>query len=372
MTRKKIRIDQIEIYESKTRLKEPFIISLGAHEYAENIFVIVRVSDGSVGFGECCPDLTINGENIDTCRVVGTLLARHLIGRDPLDIEPCIRSMDAIIFGHSSIKSAFDMALYDIAARNMEMPLYRFMGGVNNKKLRTDYTVSLGSPEKMAEDAKKIVDEGFQIIKIKLGENRRSDLERMAAIRRVIDESIPLRIDANQGWDVQTAIEILNDLHDAPIEFCEEPIPRWAFMELQHVRKASPIKIMADETCFDHHDAKRLIQLHACDYFNLKLGKSGLFKALKIIGLAETAGIKMQVGGFIETRLCFTASAHLSLCSDLIEYTDFDTPLMLEQDPISGGIGYQKGGLISIPDEPGLGAIVNPDYLKTLQRVVVK
>jgi L-alanine-DL-glutamate epimerase-like enolase superfamily enzyme len=368
----KNRIRQIEIYESRTRLKEPFIISLGAHEYAENIFVIIRASNGLTGFGECCPDLAINGENTDTCRVVGSLLARHLLHQDPSDIGDCIRSMDAVIYGHSSIKSAFDMALYDMAAREQEMPLYRFLGGANTRELRTDYTVSLADPAKMAADARKIQDSGFQVIKIKLGENRQRDLERMQSIRNATAGSVPLRIDANQGWDVETAISLLNDLKEYPIEFCEEPIPRWAFMDLPRVKRESPIQIMADESCFDHHDAERLIQLDACDYLNLKLGKSGLFKALKIIALAEAADMKMQVGGFIETRLCFTASAHLSLCSRHIEFSDFDTPLMLEEDPILGGITYHDGGRVVVPDEPGLGASVDPAYLRTLKRVVIR
>ncbi len=71
---------------------------------------------------------------------------------------------------------------------------------------------------------------------------------------------------------------------------------------------------MADECCGDHHDAKRLIRLEACDSFNVKLGKSsGIFKAIKIAALAEDSGIHMQVGGFIESRIGFTASAHVAL-----------------------------------------------------------
>ena len=102
----------------------------------------------------------------------------------------------------------------------------------------------------------------------------------------------------------------------------KEPIARWNYMELPKVKAQSPIPIMADECCCDHHDAERLIQLKACDYFNIKLGKSGgLFKALKIIHLAEAGGIKLQIGGFLESRLGFTASAHLCLCSNHIFIT---------------------------------------------------
>ncbi len=128
---------------------------------------------------------------------------------------------------------------------------------------------------------------------------------------------------------------------------------------------------MADESCFDHHDARRLIDLGAVGLFNLKLGKSsGILKATKMIKLAEKAGIKMQTGGFLESRLAFTAAAHLALSSQLIHYYDFDTPLMLEQDPVNGGIIYEKGGIIAVPKQPGLGAVPDPDYLKNLPQKI--
>ena len=107
--------------------------------------------------------------------------------------------------------------------------------------------------------------------------SKKTDVARIKAIRKAIGKKIPLRIDANQGWNVKTAIKTLQALKDYNIQFCEEPIPRWNFMKLKKVKKKSPIPIMADESCCDHHDAQRLIQLGACDMFNLKLGKSGGF-----------------------------------------------------------------------------------------------
>jgi len=156
------------------------------------------------------------------------------------------------------------------------------------------------------------------------------------------------------------------------IQHCEEPIPRWDFMELPRIREQSPIPIMADESCCDHHDARRLIALSACDSLNVKLGKSsGIFKALKIIRLAEDAGMNIQVGGFLESRLGFTASAHLALCSKNILYCDFDTPLMLTEDPVSEGISYDKQGVITVPDRPGLGAWIDKDRLNRLSKIII-
>ena len=295
-----------------------------------------------------------------------------LIGQEPVAIGECSKRMDQVIYGNSSIKSAFDIALYDIASQEAGLPLYAFLGGSKNKVLVTDYTVSLGDKHKMANDALKIKEEGFQVIKVKLGESGEKDVERIRLIRELVGSEIPVRIDVNQGWDTTTAIAILNALEPYNIQHCEEPIPRWNFMELPRIRKQSPIPIMADESCCDHHDAKRLIDLDACDLLNIKLGKSsGFYNATKIIQLAEQAGIKIQVGGFLESRLGFTASAHLALTSNNIVYCDFDTPLMFVEDPVSGGITYDNKGVVSIIDQPGLGASIDENYLQQLTKVKI-
>ncbi|PZR25762.1 MAG: dipeptide epimerase [Citrobacter freundii] len=367
-----LKIDQVELYKLFIPLKDPFVISLGPIYNAESVVVVIRTNEGITGFGECSPFMSINGESADTGMVVGQYFAQWLKGRDPLLIEENIVGMDKIIYGNSSIKSAFDMAMYDIASQNAGLPLYAYLGGNTNKTIITDYTVSIGEPGKMAQDALKIKEEGYPAIKIKLGNNGDTDVQRIRAIRELVGNEIPLRIDANQGWGVDEAIRTLNALAPYGIQHCEEPIPRWAFMQLPYVRQQSPIPIMSDESCGDDHDAERLIQLGACDYMNIKLGKSGgIFKGLKMVKLAEEARIHLQVGAFMESRLAMTAFAHFSLCSPAIEHFDFDTALMFSEDPVSGGIVYERNGVVTVPETIGLGATINESWLKKMDRRIV-
>jgi L-alanine-DL-glutamate epimerase-like enolase superfamily enzyme len=372
MSSSTLTIQQVELYKLFIPLKEPFVISLGPIYNAENLLVIIRTKEGITGYGECSPFMSINGESMDTCFVVGQYFAKLLNGKNALAIEECIAAMDKLIYGNTSIKSAFDMALYDIASQYAGVPLYQFLGGKNNKTIITDYTVSIGDPQKMAADAVKIKEEGYPAIKIKLGNNGSVDVVRIKAIREAVGNDIPLRIDANQGWSVEEAITTLQALSKYDIQHCEEPIPRWDFMQLPKVRQASPIPIMSDESCGDEHDAERLINLKACDYLNIKLGKSGgIFKALKMVKLAEAASLHLQVGAFMESRLAMTAFAHFSLCSPMIEHYDFDTALMFVEDPVTGGISYEKNGVVRVPEVAGLGATVEKKWLDKMDNIII-
>jgi L-Ala-D/L-Glu epimerase len=367
-----LTIRQIQLYKLSIPLKEPFITSLGIDTSANNVLVKIKTDEGITGFGECSPYMPINGESADTCMIVGQSFAKALKGKNPLQIEVCIQLMDKMMYGNSSIKSAFDMAIYDIASQHAGMPLYQFIGGKNNKIIVTDYTVSISDPRKMAADALKIKNEGYPAIKVKLGSDGKKDVERIRAIRAAVGSEIPLRIDANQGWAVEEAIETLQALAEFDIQHCEEPISRYKFMQLPKVKEHSPIPIMADESCGDEHDAERLIALHACDYMNIKLGKSGgLFKALKMVKLAEAANIHLQVGAFLESRLAMTAFAHFALSSPIIQHYDFDTALMFSEDPVTGGIVYEKNGLVKVPDAIGLGATIDDEWLLKMERVEI-
>ncbi|HZH63549.1 MAG TPA: dipeptide epimerase [Flavisolibacter sp.] len=363
-------IQAVEIYKLFIPLKEPFVISLGAIHNVQNVIVIIRTADGCTGYGECSPYMTINGESIDTCFIVGQYFAQVLKGKDALDIAGSIVAMDKTIYANSSIKSAFDIALYDIASQHAGLPLYKFLGGTKNKVLETDMTVSIGDPQKMKDDAIRFKSEGFPAIKVKLGGAKEDDVARIKAIRDGIGMEHPLRIDANQGWaTADYAIEVLQALSEYGIEHCEEPISRYRFMELSKVSAASPIPIMADESCGDEWDAERLIQLKACSMFNIKLGKSGgFYKGVKIAALGSAAGMHMQVGGFMESRLGMTAAAHLALSNDSIHHCDFDTPLMFTEDPVIGGIKYLEKGVLDVPEVPGLGAVIDESYLNSTQK----
>jgi L-alanine-DL-glutamate epimerase-like enolase superfamily enzyme len=368
-----LKIRAVELYHVPRKLRKPFVTSLGYNEYAHSVYLKIITDTDLVGYGECTPSPYINGETHETCFVVGKILAQGLIGKNPTDIESSFELMSKLIYANNSIKSAFDIAHYDLISKSKELPLYKYFGGEIRKKIYTDYTVSIGEVEEMVEDAVKVKEDGYQIIKVKLGKGGDKDIKRIKNIREVVGADIKIRIDANQGWEVNEAERTLTALREFDIEYCEEPIRRYKFDILPELRRQSPVKIMADESVLDHYDAHRLIKTGACDYINIKLGKSsGIFKALKIIKAAEKAKMKLQLGGFLESRLLFTANAHLAHTSKYCAFYDFDSPLFAIDNPILGGMEYGNNGEVILNDEPGLGLSIDDEYLKNVNKLVVK
>ena len=367
-----LKIEKIEVIELNIALKEPISISLGTVYLAENMVIKIHADKGLTGIGEASPEIKIAGETQSAGFEIAKLLATGLKGKDPLAIEDRLRDMDHAIHGNHTIKSAFDMALYDLLAKKAGLPLYQLLGGGNTREIYTDMTVYLGSPERMAAQALEYKNEGFPTIKVKLGTSEKEDIERIRAIRAAIGDEIPMRIDANQGWDTVTAIKILKALEPYNIEHCEEPIPHWNNTHLRRVRDHSPIPIMADESVSDHRDAFRLASMGACDYFNIKFAKSGgIHNAIKINAIAEAAGIRTQVGCMSESRYALTALGHFVAAKNNVVWFDIDSSLSHAEDPVTGGIQYKGKGRWELPEIPGIGGDFDPGFIEKMKKTII-
>lgn len=367
------KIIKVDIIPIQIVLNEPFVISKGALTHARNTVVKIHSSSGLYGVGECCPYRTIHGETQTGTVAFAKDIASVLIGEDPSQIRRIVSIMDKMIAGNASVKCAFDMALYDLAAKTAEQPLYKYLQGHRGKKIFTDNTVSLLDKEAMADKALKFKEMGFPVLKVKLGERPSSnDVERIEAIRKSIGEELPIRIDANQAWNYLEASRALHAMADLNIEHCEEPIIAGNIADQARLNAHSPIPIMADETVFNHRDALEVVNTHAAELINIKLGKSGgICHGMKIASIAEAAGMYCQVGSFSESRLGISALVHFDMVWDNIIYHDLDSPLMLSEDPVIGGLQYAKDWEVTVDDSYGHGADFDPAFLKRFEKIEI-
>ncbi|MFI5194234.1 MAG: mandelate racemase/muconate lactonizing enzyme family protein [Chitinophagales bacterium] len=365
-----MKIIQTGIYKLSIPM-HPFSIATGTMYYAQNLFIRIHTSSGITGVGECSAFPMIVGETQATCYEMAKEFASLWKGKDPLDIPARMAELHDFTAFNSTVKSAFDMALYDLASKEAGIPLYQFLHG-SRKPLETDLTIGIGEPEVMAAKALEFKNKGVRIIKIKLGKNGPQDVERVKLIRQAVGDSLVLRIDANQGWDPAVARDALLGMGRFNIQFCEQPMRRRNDHLLPELKSMSPVKITADASVFEPHDSLRLIKADACDYVNIKFSKSGgILEALKIHQVCAENHIPCMMGGMLESRLALTAFAHFASAQDNILYYDLDTCLLGHKiDPVTGGVKY-RGYHLELPEVPGIGADVEEEFLKGCEQTMV-
>lgn len=365
-----MKITHTEIYRFSIPM-EPFVIATGTMHFAQNVLIRIYTDDGIYGVGECSAFPMIVGETQETCLAMAQDFAKAFIGKDPLDIPERMNDLLACAAHNSTIKSAFDMALFDIAAKKANLPLYQYLGG-QKRVVETDMTIGIDTPENMALSALKYQEQGCRIIKIKLGKKIHDDIERVKQIRKAVGENMTLRLDANQGWSFDDALFVLGALAPLNIEFCEQPMRTWFDDQLPELNLNSSIKIMADESCYNHHDARKLINSKSCEYLNIKFSKSGgILEAQKIHEIALQSGIKCMIGGMLESRIAVSANLHFALASPNVVFFDLDTCLLGHLiDPVLGGLTY-NGYFLDVPDTPGIGADADPQFLMGCDKWIV-
>jgi L-Ala-D/L-Glu epimerase len=337
----------------------PFVISLGTLYEAPNVLVKIFTTDGIIGYGEGSPFPMIASETQASSIAIGNDFANILKGKNACAIADCMQLLHNYVPHCYTTKSAFDMALHDIAAQKAGEPLYKFLGGTK-KTIVTDETIVIGTPQEMAARATVLVTKGISFIKIKLGKGSiEDDIARVKAIRAVTPAHVLLRLDANQGWTVQDAIKLLTAVADCNVQYCEQPVKYFDIDGLRTVKQNSPVKIMADESCFTSRDAQLLIDNNACDYINIKFAKcGGILEATAIAATAQKANMPCMLGGMIESKLALTANAHFAMAHPILQFFDLDFCMPHTTDPVSGGVTFQNNYTIHLPDAPGIGATV--------------
>jgi L-alanine-DL-glutamate epimerase-like enolase superfamily enzyme len=366
---KKIRIKDIEIYAFDIPLVEPFKVSLGVITAANNVLIRVITDSGLIGLGESCPYAPITGDTQDTNLTIAKNIREMIKGKSPLAVNSLIAEIGHIVHSNPSIVAAFDMAFMDILGKAAGLPIFRLLGG-DDGNLETDITIGIDSPEKMAASAQKYVAKGYKHIKVKVGTSPDDDVARVKAVREAIGNDVHLKIDANQGWNVPQAIDALRKMEPYNILFCEQPVVAWDVDGMRAVRNESPVPICADESLFWPQDAIKLIKADACDYFNIKLMKAGgITNSVRIAHIADAANITCMVGCMMETRLGLTASAHVVASQRNIKFADLDGNSSHTIDPVVGGFTLSQSGLITLPEAPGLGADIDPAFLKKLKKI---
>jgi L-alanine-DL-glutamate epimerase-like enolase superfamily enzyme len=326
---------QLEVTPLDLELAEPFKIARETWTVAQNVFVTLRFASVS-GVGEASPDSHWNESVESVTKQLHDIDLQEL--GNPFNLEGVLE-----ILPSGSARAALDIALHDLAGKIAGLSVTKLLGLKSRPLPPTSVTIPIQEVDAMVEKARSLAD--HPILKMKVGFE--SDVEAVARIREVFGGT--LRIDANEGWGEDEAIERLKRLEEFDIELCEQPIPPGHHEALCRVTESTSIPVFADEDVSTAKDVAALADV--VDGVNLKLRKTGgIREAVRAIGTARAHDLKVMLGTDLVTGISATAEAHLG---GLVDHLDIDGPLLLKQDPFPG-VTYDRGRL-TVPDLPGLG-----------------
>lgn len=340
---------KLNYYPFQLKFRHPFTISKGSKTHQPTLIVELE-HFGIKGYGEA-PAITYYNITVDD--MIADLEAKRSIIEKFAFTEPerYWHFLHHLLPRNPFLVCALDIAAWDIFGKMALKPLYQVWRSDKAKSPLTDYTIGIDSVEKMVA---KLKEKPWPVYKIKVG--TADDIAIVKALRAETDAV--LRVDANAGWDLEIALQLIPQLKDLGVELVEQPLAKDNWEGMKVLYKASSIPLFADESCVSENDVA-MCEGHFHG-INIKLTKcSGITPALRMIPEARRRGLKVMLGCMNESSIGSAAMAHLA---PQVDYLDMDGPLLLCED-VATGISYDNGRIL-YSDKPGLGVTYKGLYEK--------
>jgi L-alanine-DL-glutamate epimerase-like enolase superfamily enzyme len=330
------------------RLKctHPFGISRSSYDYYDRIFIYLE-QDDFIGRGEAAPSERYK-ESIP--QILERLKNKIIIPNDVTNIDEVIEIFDRYTDGINSLRSACVNALFDWWSQKNNISLHEYFNYDGEIKKPTSFTIAIGDFDELAQKIEEAKE--YNILKVKLGTD--NDKEIINTIRKFTDK--PIRVDANEGWDLDTAIEMSKWLAENNVELIEQPLPANDLDKMVELKNQSPLSLIADENCHTSADIENLV--NGFDGINIKLAKcGGVDEASRMIETAKKYKLKIMFGCMIESSIGITTLAQFASQAD---YLDLDGNLLINNDPYNGL--QIANGIPILPSGEGLGLSLKHDY----------
>lgn len=361
-----MKITIIEAIPVAIPLKHTLKMAVATVSRRDSIIVCIHSDAGLIGLGEAVIAPYFSGETQAGAKAaIDRFFAPVLIGADVSDLQGSLAKIDQALHGNPSAKSAMDMALHDLLAQSLEIPLYELLGGRVREQARSTWAISAEDPARLAEQALEGIGQGFDAIKIKVGVGSvQQDIGRIRAVRKVVGSQVHLRADANQAWSPSTAIRFLKEVEDLQLQFIEQPVSRTDVDGMAQVALAVDTPVAPDEGLFNAEDALRYIRLSAADGIVMKVMKAaGIAGCQKLAALARAANLDLHLGGMPgQTSISAAADIHLAVSLPGLTWDTGIYPHAINQDVVTGKL-VPVGGAYFPPEGPGLGVKLDQQAL---------
>jgi L-alanine-DL-glutamate epimerase-like enolase superfamily enzyme len=355
-------VRKVTIWHLKLAFLSPIRHNLATHEDSENIVIKVSTDSAVSGYGEGIPRSFVTGELMPgSLAFLREVLAPAILKTNlpsPGEVTKTLAGLyrETAAVKHPGAFCAMETALLDAAGRTWDLPVADFIGPRMRDRITYSAVVPLASEGQMAHFFNLVKMNRMQFLKLKVG--TKSDLKTLKLAREKLGWEVDIRVDANAAWSVPEAIERLKEMAPYKISAAEQPVAKEDFAGMKAVSDAVGLPIIADESLCNEEDAQRLIDLGACQIFNLRLSKcGGLGGAHRIRQLAKQAGMRCQLGCHVgETSILSAAGRHFAMCfPDLVYVEGSFSALLLSRDPVRQPVAFNYAGLGRALPGPGLG-----------------
>lgn len=354
-------ISTVTFWPIDVPITDPFVVATGARIVAENVFVRVTLRDGRHGYGEAAPFPEVGGEDRASCLASLALLAPALIGKSIKDYRALASQLAELAPTQPAARCGLETALLDAYCRAEGIPMWQLWGGADVRARETDMTIPITTRDDTVRLARGWYQRGFRLFKMKVGKDVDEDISRLEAVHKTLP-GVSFIGDGNQGFTREDCLRFAQGVKQfgGNIVLLEQPVVREDLDSLAAIRRETGIPVAADESVRSLDDARRVVEQGAADYINIKIMKTGVMEAAEIASFTLRSGLKLMIGGMVETRIAMGCSFSLVLGMNGFEVLDLDTPLLLALDPVHGGYRYQ-GPHLQPWQEPGLAMEVPGD-----------
>jgi L-alanine-DL-glutamate epimerase-like enolase superfamily enzyme len=360
-----MKIRSVAVHEHAVPLSKPYTIASGATDAVELVVIELGGDAGIVGLGAGTPEPTVTGETFAACRAaLAPERTERFLGRSLADVGELLRVVERGWSETPAAAAALDMALHDLRARALGLPLIELLGR-SRDRLPTSVTIGILPVEQAVAEAESFVANGFRALKIKIGLDLDADLERIAKIRECVGDAIALRVDGNCGFRPDELDRLLQGCEREGVELVEQPCPPETDEELRALPASVRRLLIADESIHSPADALRLASGTVSGTpiyggFVVKLMKcGGIAPALRIAAIAQSAGLELMWGCMDESAVGIAAALHAAYSAPATRWLDLDGSFDLARDPGRGGFHLDQGRMSTLPT-PGLGAELEP------------
>lgn len=350
-------IKTIEFWPVDIPITDPFVVATGTRVVAENVFVRVTLHGGAQGYGEAAPFPEVGGEDRASCLNELARLGQAILRESADRYAAIAERMRIAAPAQPAARCGLETAIIDAYCRALSIPMWKFWGGADVRERETDITIPICTMEKTIELAHSWYARGFRLFKMKVGKDVSQDIRRLETVHNALP-GIAFIGDGNQGFSRQECLAFVDGVKrfGGTMVLLEQPVVRDDLDSLSAIRRETGIPVAADESVRSLADAQAVVAQDAADYVNIKIMKTGVVEALEIAAYTLKAGLKLMIGGMVETRIAMGCSFSLVLGMKGFDVLDLDTPLLLAADPISGGYAY-NGAHLQPWSNPGLGLI---------------